>query len=231
MSQINTNVSGENHIIVSARENFIKYALRVGAFKFPKNGHILKSGRVSPYFFNSGLFYTGGAIKELARAYLAAMGNLRPDVIFGPAYKGIPLSVAITTQAFDENIGYAFNRKEEKDHGEKGIIVGMSLKNKGVLIVDDVITKGTSSSEALELIGKQEGISIGCIIAFDRQERGNGYLSAVEEFQKIHSIPVRAAATLHDLIKVLRQNSARDVDDGSREKLEKILAYQQMYGI
>ncbi len=129
-------------------------------------------------------------------------------------------------------VDYAFNRKEAKDHGEGGIIVGASLQGKNVLIVDDVMTTGTSSGEAVEIIRANGGTPIGCVIAFDRQERGKeSNLSAVEEFQKNYGIPVGAAATLADLISVLKRTPAESSDDNVGEMLEKILEYRQQYGI
>jgi orotate phosphoribosyltransferase len=206
-------------------EQFVEYALGLDALELVPEGRTLKSGRVSPYFFNSGLFNTGGSLSKLARAYVAAIdGNFRPDIVFGPAYKGIPLAVAVA-QAIGGNIGYAFNRKEAKDHAEGGIIVGASPKGKKVLLVDDVMTTGTSLDEAVEIIRTNGGIIICCVIAFDRQERGKeGNLSAVQEFQQNYGIPVRAAATLADLISYMRKTRQEE------SMQDKIRAYQKQYG-
>lgn len=214
-----------------AAETFVKYALHVRALELLPEGRKLKSGRISPYFFNSGLFNTGETITHLAQAYAAAARSFpRPDVVFGPAYKGIPLATAVA-QAIGGNVGYAFNRKEAKDHGEGGIIVGAPLAGKTVLIVDDVMTTGTSSGEAVEIIRANGGTPIGCVIAFDRQERGKeNELSAVLEFELTYEIEVAAAATLTDLITVLRRTPVVSGDDWAGEILEKILTYRAEYG-
>lgn len=207
-------------------ETFVAYALSIGALELLPNGRELKSGRISPYFFNSGLFNTGESISNLAKAYsAAAQDEFHPDVVFGPAYKGIPLATSVA-QAIGGKVGYAFNRKEAKDHGEGGIIVGASLAGKNVLIVDDVMTTGTSSGEAVEIIRANGGIPIGCVIAFDRQERGKeGNQSAVQGFEENYGIAVRAAATLSDLIGLLLRTGGRG------EMLEKILEYRKEYGV
>ena len=163
-------------------------------------------------------------------AYISAMKDLRPDVIFGPAYKGIPLAVAIAL-LLGGNMGYAYNRKEEKNHGDGGLIVGASLKERKVAIVDDVMTTGTSSSEAFKIIRANEGIPTSCIIAFDRQERGDGEVSAVQEFEENFKIPVYPAATLADLIEVLQETTINEGDAVAGEILENILTYQQEYGV
>lgn len=218
-------------------ERFVKYAIQIGAIEFVPEGRKLKSGRNSPYFFNSGLFNTGNTIGELGKIYVYEFLKhhvTTPEVVFGPAYKGIPLAV-ITAHQFSMlasiNIGYAFNRKEEKTHGDGGTIVGASLAGKSVLIVDDVMTTGTSSGEAVEIIRANGGTPIGCVIAFDRQERGKeSGLSAVQEFQKNYEIPVYATATLADLISFLRKLPPESGDDNTGEILEKILTYQKEYG-
>lgn len=214
-------------------EEFIAYALSIGALELLPEGRTLKSGRISPYFFNSGLFNTGGTIAKLSIAYASAIqdGTALPHVIFGPAYKGIPLAVA-TSIALGGNIEYAFNRKELKRHGEGGIIVGASLKGKTVKIVDDVMTTGGSCGEAVEIIRADEGIVTGCVIAFDRQERGiTGVDSAVIQFEEKYGVPVRAAATLADLIALLTRNATETGSEQMKDILEKILAYRNKYGV
>ncbi|MDD2766679.1 MAG: orotate phosphoribosyltransferase [Candidatus Moranbacteria bacterium] len=230
--------------LIPSAEEFVSYALRIRALELVPEGRKLKSGRSSPYFFNSGLFNTGGTLSELAKAYAVnvykdELKYGRPDVIFGPAYKGIPL-VAAVAATLGNSIEYAFNRKEEKDHGEGGIVVGStSLQGKKVLVVDDVMTTGTSSGEAVEIIRVNGGTPIGCVIAFDRQERSkDGNLSAVQEFEQNYGIPVRAAATLSDLIGVLQcycdSYDPSDINNNAEppfEALRKILAYREQYGV
>lgn len=226
------NVSNLSPARASA-EVFIAYALGLGAIELLPNGRQLKSGRISPYFFNSGLFNTGESLTNLAKGYAATWEGMRcPEVIFGPAYKGIPLATA-TAQAMSSNSGYAFNRKEAKDHGEGGIIVDSSLVGKSVLIVDDVMTTGTSSGEAVEIIRANGGVPIGCVIAFDRQERSKDSAnSAVQEFENNYGVPVRAVATLSDLIGFLSEtSSSQHAEPEVRVILGKILAYKNEYGV
>ncbi|MCF7816177.1 MAG: orotate phosphoribosyltransferase [Candidatus Pacebacteria bacterium] len=220
----------------TARE-FVRFALNIGALELLPEGRKLKSGRMSPYFFNSGLFNTGHRLSVLAGAYAAAVytGGSRPDVIFGPAYKGIPLVAAVAVR-LGNSIEYAFDRKEEKDHGEGGVVVGASLNGKKVTIIDDVMTTGKSIIEAAEIIRQEGGTPVGCVIAFDRQERVEGELSAVQEFEQKNYIPVCASATLDDLIWVLNDQLENDeqLDDLQQFRLdlliEKILAYKTQYG-
>lgn len=213
---------------VSPAEKLMSYALRSGVIEFIPEGRELKSGRISPYFFNSERLSAGGPLEHLANSCVSAIEKerkFRPKIIFGHSHKGIPLAVAIAMK-FGGNTGYAFNC------GEGGnATTGMTLERQNVLIVDDVITTGTSSKRAIEIIRAQGGIPIGCVIAFDRQERGNDSdLSAVQEFEQKYGIPVRAAATLTDLLSHLQ----KVIEGGAeqyREMIEKILGYQRKYGV
>ena len=199
----------------------IRYALSIGAFEFPPEGFMLRGNRLSPYLFNSGKFYTGKSIRTLARAYATAIaGQFYPDVVFGSAYKGIPIVTALA-QILGNDVGYAFNRKEEKDHGEGGIIVGAPLQGKEVLIIDDVMTVGNSLREARKCVLNAGGIPISCAIAFNRQEIGsNGSQLATQEFKEDFDIHVCAVATLDDLICALEEGP----------NLGKILAYRERFG-
>lgn len=217
---------------------FVRYALQIGALEILPRGRKLKSGRTSHYFFNSGLFTTGEALVNLSESYAARAKNLQFDVIFGPAYKGIPLAVGVAGafwRRFHRNVEWAFNRKEEKNHGEGGIVVGASLQGKCVLIVDDVMTTGVSAEEAVHIIQQAGGTPVGCIIAFDRQERREeSDLSAVQEFQQEYQIPVFASATFADLIAVLigELEWTTPVDTfQERLVLEKLYAYRDQYGV
>jgi orotate phosphoribosyltransferase len=195
--------------------------LRFGEFK-------LKSGRLSPYFFNAGLFNTGHAIAGLGRYYAraAALSGLEFDMLFGPAYKGIPL-VTVTAAALAEhenmNLPFAFNRKEAKDHGEGGTIVGAPLSGR-VLIVDDVITAGTAIRESVEIIRAQGATPAGVLIALDREERGQGERSAVQEVQETLGLPVVSVLRLRDLMAHLEAAGERGV-------FEAVRAYRDRYGV
>lgn len=215
-------------------EAFVEYALRIGALELDLEGRPLKSGRLSPYFFNSGLFCTGEAVAKLARTYAVVIidEKLRPDVIFGPAYKGIPLAATIAA-ALGGDVTYAYNRKEMKNHGDGGIIAGATLDGKKVLIVDDVMTTGGSSEEAVEIIRAHGGTPIGCCIAFDRQERAENSTSlAVPEFEKKCNIPVHSVATVTDLISHLKKTTKGSYADSifRGKMIGKILVYQKLYG-
>ena len=189
------------------RQEFIEFAvgcqvLRFGEFK-------TKAGRLSPYFFNAGLFNDGNSLGKLAGFYAKAaeVGDVQFDMLFGPAYKGIPLVAAITIALAQrgQNFPFAFNRKEAKDHGEGGNIVGAPLTGRG-LIVDDGISAGTSVRESVELIRAAGATPAGVLIALDRQERGQGELSAVQEVQRDYGIPVVAVAGLNDLMAYLEHH-------------------------
>jgi orotate phosphoribosyltransferase len=209
------------------KREFIDLALELGVLRFGE--FTLKSGRVSPYFFNAGLFNTGYALAELGSCYAQAIidNDINYDVIFGPAYKGIPLVAAIA-YALSANHGidkpYAFNRKEAKDHGEGGNIVGAELKG-NVLIVDDVITAGTAIREAVEIIDANGAATCAVMIALDRQERGKSALSAIQEVNRDFGINVFSIITLSDLIEYL------SMDESFAEHLEAMKAYRRDYGI
>ena len=186
-------------------QEFIQFAiekqvLRFGEFK-------TKAGRISPYFFNAGLFNDGMSLMKLGEFYAAAIvkSGIHFDMLFGPAYKGIPLvsSIVITFAKNGHNVPYAFNRKEAKDHGEGGTIIGAPLKGR-VLIIDDVNSAGTSVRESVDLIAASGATPCGVAIALDRQERGSGALSAVQEAEKTYDIPVCSIATLETLIAYLQ---------------------------
>jgi orotate phosphoribosyltransferase len=208
------------------RQEFIAFAikkevLRFGEFK-------TKAGRLSPYFFNAGLFNDGESLMKLGEFYAAAIQNsgIEFDMLFGPAYKGITLaaSIAIAFAKNGRNLPYAYNRKEAKDHGEGGVIVGSPLKGR-VLIIDDVISAGTSVRESVELINANGAKACGVAIAIDRQEKGLGELSAVQEVVNTNQIPVCAIANLDDLLSYLKAH--QDLV----QNLHAVEAYRQKYGI
>src|ERR1700681_3704402 len=194
-------------MILAYQTDFINLCVRLGVLRF--GSFTLKSGRESPYFFNAGLFNTGAAIGAVGRAYAAAIAasGLDFDMLFGPAYKGIPL-VTITAAALAEQTGrdlkFAFNRKETKDHGEGGSIVGSPLSGR-VLIVDDVITAGTAIRESIEMIRTAGAQPAAVALALDRQERGQGNLSAVQEIESEHGLTCVSIITLAELIETLSQ--------------------------
>ncbi len=205
---------------------FIDLALSRGVLKFGE--FTLKSGRVSPYFFNAGLLNDGEALSLLANGYADQLVECEDvDVIFGPAYKGIPF-VAATAVALAQNhqksIPWGFNRKEAKDHGEGGVLVGAAVAGKKVWIIDDVITAGTAIREVVTIL-KHAGAEIaGVLVALDRQERGQGELSAIQEVQKELDIPVHALITMKDLMDYLDVN-------GEAQSLANMQAYREQYGI
>jgi len=211
------------------KHQFIEFVMQTGVLKLGE--FTLKSGRISPYFFNAGLFNTGGQLATLATGYAHAIteSNLNFDVLFGPAYKGIPLaattSVALATQ-FNQDKPYAFNRKEAKTHGEGGRIVGHALTGK-VLIIDDVITAGTAIREAINMITQNGATPAGVVIALDRMEKGNGELSAIQEVEKEFGIPVKSIITLNDIINFLEQSDT----ESSQHYLSAMKDYRLKYGI
>jgi orotate phosphoribosyltransferase len=216
------------------KQRFFDLSVRKGNLRFGE--FTLKSGRLSPYFFNAGGFDDGSSLGELARCYADAIqsAGVDFDMLFGPAYKGIPLAAA-TAVALHEyhgrNIPYAFNRKEAKDHGEGGIIVGAALTGK-VLIIDDVISAGTSVRESLEIIRQSGAEPAGVLIALDRQERGQGTLSASQEVQTEWQLPCISIAGLDDLIDFL---TSRANNQGKGERIDgvdigAIERYREQYG-
>lgn len=211
---------------MSNAQAFISLCLDLGVLRFGE--FKLKSGRQSPYFFNAGLFNTGRAIAELGRFYAEAVAasGLPFDMLFGPAYKGIPL-VTVTAAALADGHGrslpWAFNRKEAKDHGEGGSIVGAPLSGR-VLIIDDVMTAGTAIRESVDIIRKAGATPAGVIIALDRQERGQGPKSAVQEVEELFGLPVVSILKLADLIAFLEET-------GNSAQLAAVRSYRQQYGI
>jgi len=201
------------------QRDFFDFAIRSKVLRFGE--FTLKSGRVSPYFFNSGLFNDGAAIAELGRYYAAAIlaSGLEFDMLYGPAYKGIPLAIATVIALNDHhqrNVPYAFNRKEAKDHGEGGVIVGTPLQGR-VLVIDDVISAGTSVRESADIIRQADAELAGVAIALDRQERGQGKTSAIQEVERDYGIRVISIADL---------GGNADMEDS----LQRINEYQQLYG-
>ena len=210
------------------RQQFVDFAIAQNALCFGE--FKTKAGRLSPYFFNSGLFSDGAALAGLTRFYAQAAlaSSIRFDMLFGPAYKGITLAAgtAIALAELGRNVAFAFNRKEPKDHGEGGVIVGTPLKGR-VLIIDDVISDGASKRESVAIIRAAGATPVGVLIALDRQEVGalvGSTISAAQEFNQNAGVPVVAVATLADIIKYLGQRA------GERDKLEKIERYRQQYG-
>ncbi|EIK97337.1 orotate phosphoribosyltransferase [Pseudomonas sp. M47T1] len=209
------------------QRDFIRFAIDRGVLRFGE--FTLKSGRTSPYFFNAGLFNSGSALAKLGKYYAAAVveSGIAFDVLFGPAYKGIPLAAA-TAVALDEHHGidipWCFNRKEAKDHGEGGSLVGSPLAG-DILIIDDVITAGTAIREVMQIINAQSAKAAGVLIALNRQERGNGELSAIQEVERDFGIPVVSIVSLDQVLEFL-------ADDAElKQHLPAVQAYRAQYGI
>ncbi len=226
MTSNNTKVVSPKTISAQVSLDFIAFAvqkevLRFGEFK-------TKAGRTSPYFFNAGLFNDGESLMKLGEFYAAAIANsgIEFDMLFGPAYKGITLaaSIAIAFAKNGRNVPYAYNRKEAKDHGEGGVIVGSPLKGR-VLIIDDVISAGTSVRESVALIAANGASACGVAIAIDRQEKGLGELSAVQEVIKHNQLPVCAIANLSDLMTYLHGQQDMVAN------LSAVSAYREQYGV
>ena len=209
------------------QRDFLSFALEKNVLRFGE--FTLKSGRLSPYFFNTGLFNTGASLAALGRYYAQAIvdSGIQFDVLYGPAYKGIPLAAVTSAALYDQHgidVAYSFNRKEAKDHGEGGIIVGHPLEGK-VLIIDDVISAGTSVRESVDIIGNLGAEPAGVVIALDRQERGQGDKSAVQEVESDIGISVASIARLEHLITFVSDNEAY------AEWLDPIQAYRDKYGV
>lgn len=205
---------------------FIEFAIQQKVLCFGE--YTLKSGRLSPYFFNSGLFNDGYSLARLGRFYASAIqaANIKYDMLFGPAYKGIPLASAVAISLADDhhiNVPYCFNRKEVKDHGEGGLTFGAPLKGK-TMIIDDVISAGTSVNLSVEIINQAGATTAGVAIAMDRQERGDGKFSAVQEIEQQHQIQVVSIVTLENMIEYLEKIPAM------AENLDKIRRYRESYG-
>jgi orotidine 5'-phosphate decarboxylase subfamily 2 len=230
-------IPSSNAIIAPFEKDFIEFCLAQGVLKF--GSFVLKSGRTSPYFFNAGLFCSGKSLHMLGMAYSASImsskvlcnnGSVNFDVIFGPAYKGIPLAAVVSSALYakyDVNVDYAYNRKEAKDHGEKGFLVGASMKNKRVLIIDDVITAGTAIRESVNMLKSVDAIPIGVSIALDRMEKVSleDPISAVQAVMRDIDIPVVPIITLPQL-----QSYISSCSYGA-DVIESITAYRAKYGV
>jgi orotate phosphoribosyltransferase len=209
------------------QKDFIEFALSRQVLKF--GSFTLKSGRTSPYFFNAGLFNTGGDLARLGRFYAAALedAGVEFDLLFGPAYKGIPIATTTAVALFDQygkDMPYCFNRKEAKTHGEGGNLVGSPLQGK-VMLVDDVITAGTAIRESMQLIQAQGASLSGVLIALDRQEKGQGELSAIQEVERDFGTQVVSIICLNDLINYLQGKPEL------AQYLEAVSAYRAQYGV
>ncbi len=210
----------------SFRQEFIRFAIDTRVLLFGE--FKTKAGRLSPYFFNAGLFCDGNSLRRLAQFYAKAIAaaDVPFDMLFGPAYKGIPLvaAVAIALAEANRTVPFSYNRKESKDHGEGGSTVGAPLTGR-VLIVDDVISAGTSVRESVDLIRASKATPAGVLIALDRMERGSTELSATQEVVRSYSMPVISIATLDDLVGFLENNK------GMEPHLNAVAAYREQYGV
>ncbi len=213
----------------SYKKAFIEFCLEKKVLLFGE--FTLKSGRISPYFFNMGQFKTGNDLMQLGSFYASAIqaANIEFDVLFGPAYKGIPLACACAialAKEFGCDKPYCFNRKEAKDHGEGGLLVGAELKGK-VLIIDDVMTAGTAAGQAIGLIQQHHAAVAGVIIALDRQERGQGKASAVQTLEAQYHMPVLSIITMSDVLSYVEENQ----HVVTPENVKGMLAYRAEYGV
>ncbi|MBT0723649.1 orotate phosphoribosyltransferase [Rosenbergiella sp. S61] len=209
------------------QREFIEFAISKQVLKFGE--FTLKSGRKSPYFFNAGLFNTGRDLAQLGRFYAQALvdSGINFDLLFGPAYKGIPIATTTAVALADHHqrdLPYCFNRKEAKDHGEGGLLVGSPLEGR-VMLVDDVITAGTAIRESMEIITAHHATLAGVLISLDRQERGREEISAIQEVERDYQCQVISIVTLKDLISYLEEKPAM------AEALEAVKAYREQYGI
>jgi orotate phosphoribosyltransferase len=209
------------------QRDFIEFAIERGVLKFGE--FTLKSGRISPYFFNAGLFNRGGDLAKLGRFYADALmdASVKFDVLFGPAYKGIPIATTTAVALADHHsldVPYCFNRKEAKTHGEGGNLVGSPLEGK-VMLVDDVITAGTAIRESMTLIEQQQATLSGVLIALDRQERGTGELSAIQEVERDFGTQVISIVSLADVVAYLAEKGGFD------SEISAINTYRENYGI
>ena len=208
------------------RQQFLHFALQQNVLKFGE--FTTKAGRLSPYFFNAGLFNDGASTLQLARFYAQAIINskLPFDMLFGPAYKGIILAAATAMMLAEQgvNVPFAYNRKEAKDHGEGGVLVGADLKGKSVWVIDDVMTAGTAMREVVALLEKSEAKVAGIIVALDRKEKGQSEQSAIQELAQSLNVPVLALVTMDDITEYVAKN-------GTQEELAKMQAYREQYGV
>jgi len=208
------------------QNDFVDFMLEIGALKFGE--FTLKSGRVSPYFFNAGQFNQGNHLSQLGQFYAQAIeaSGIKFDVLFGPAYKGIPLVAATAialNESFNRSVPYSFNRKEAKDHGEGGNIVGHPLEG-DILIIDDVITAGTAIREAKDIIDANGAKTKGVVVALDRQEKGKGELSAIQEAEQNFGITVVSIINLSHIVDYLKANNDKNI-------ISRIESYRSQYGI
>ncbi|KIO37967.1 orotate phosphoribosyltransferase [Shewanella sp. cp20] len=214
-------------MVKAYQREFIEFALERQVLRFGE--FTLKSGRTSPYFFNAGLFNTGRDLARLGRFYAAALvdSGIEYDLLFGPAYKGIPIATTTAVALCDHHdidMPYCFNRKEKKDHGEGGSLVGSELKGR-VMLVDDVITAGTAIRESMEIIEAHNAELAGVLIALDRQEKGKGELSAIQEVERDFGCRIVSIIKLEDLINYLSEKP------GMEAQLAAVSAYRDQYGI
>ena len=208
------------------KEEFLAFVIHSGALKF--GNFVLKSGRTSPYFFDTGAFSSGKSLSQLAKAYAYAINDTDIDfeVLFGPAYKGIPLVCTIAvawSEIYVRDIGFCFNRKEQKNHGERGLMVGWPVKGK-ILIVDDVISAGTSIRESIKIIKDHEAFPTGVMITLDRQERGESSISAAEEVRRNLGLKVESIVTFSDIVQYLEAAGNYEME------LKDLKSYHQIYG-